>query len=295
MSREATAASGPLPGSGNDTDAMPSWIPAKPSQESTSDVAAAVAVLCRNVSALDSAELVATTAEPTTESSLTTAKGKGAHFGDLGAFCYIIIVLSFYAISIVLLMIKYIRREQEETWLDYYYAEYVKRTWFRRPEVQNRMAMKREQKWIHKVLRGEGAAVAGRFSKNAKGGGCSGGGGGAGGDGFCGGGGGGGCAVPGKIIVGPVIDGGGCGGGGEGCCGVGGGGGCAVPGKIIVGPVIDGGGGGGGGGGDGGGDGDVVQWKSTASADGDVAALGGGGGEGVGACNLGRACRVTDL
>lgn len=76
-------------------------------------------------------------------------------FGDLDAFFYIIVVLSFYAISLVLLMIKYIRREQEETSLDYYYSEYVKRTWFQTPAVQNRLALERERKWIDPIMQAE--------------------------------------------------------------------------------------------------------------------------------------------
>ncbi|KAK7495071.1 hypothetical protein BaRGS_00013711 [Batillaria attramentaria] len=83
---------------------------------------------------------------------------QGYHLSDLDALFYIIVVLSFYAVSIVLLMITYIRREQEETSLDYYYTEYVKRTWFQQPVVQNRMAMDRDRKWLEKIVEAKPAS-----------------------------------------------------------------------------------------------------------------------------------------
>jgi hypothetical protein len=49
---------------------------------------------------------------------------------DFDAFLYIIIVLVFYAISMVLLMVKYIRREERDAALDFYYVEFVKREKF---------------------------------------------------------------------------------------------------------------------------------------------------------------------
>lgn len=89
--------------------------------------------------------------------SVSSPAAHSSFAGNLDAFFYIIVVLSFYAISIVLLMIKYIRREQEETSLDYYYTEYVKRTWFQRPDVQNRMAMARQGKLLEKMMQREEA------------------------------------------------------------------------------------------------------------------------------------------
>ncbi|PVD23039.1 hypothetical protein C0Q70_16301 [Pomacea canaliculata] len=47
--------------------------------------------------------------------SVSSPAAHSSFVGNLDAFFYIIVVLSFYAISLVLLMIKYIRREQEET------------------------------------------------------------------------------------------------------------------------------------------------------------------------------------
>lgn len=71
---------------------------------------------------------------------------------QLDAFLYIIIVLSFYAISMVLLMIKYIRREEEEMSLDYYYTEFVKREHFQQPHIKNRLALERDRQHIDKAL-----------------------------------------------------------------------------------------------------------------------------------------------
>ena len=47
------------------------------------------------------------------------------------ALYYILFVLMFYAFSIVVLMIKYIRREREGSKLEYYYNEFVKREWYK--------------------------------------------------------------------------------------------------------------------------------------------------------------------
>ena len=46
---------------------------------------------------------------------------------EFDALMYIIIVLMFYAISMTLLMVKYIKRERQEAVLDYYFNEFVKR------------------------------------------------------------------------------------------------------------------------------------------------------------------------
>lgn len=60
---------------------------------------------------------------------------------DYDAFAYIIVVLSFYALSMVLLMIKYVRREEEDISLDYYYTEFVKREQFQNPLFKNKVAL----------------------------------------------------------------------------------------------------------------------------------------------------------
>ena len=47
------------------------------------------------------------------------------------AWMYILFVLTFYAFSIVVLMVKYIRREREGAKLEFYYNEFVKRDWYK--------------------------------------------------------------------------------------------------------------------------------------------------------------------
>ncbi|GFO19004.1 hypothetical protein PoB_004550900 [Plakobranchus ocellatus] len=63
--------------------------------------------------------------------------------GSLDALLYIVIVLLFYAFSIVILMIKYVRREREEANLRNYYHEFVSRDKFRSPQYRNKQSMKR--------------------------------------------------------------------------------------------------------------------------------------------------------
>lgn len=74
-------------------------------------------------------------------SSPTTADTKLS--GSLDALFYIIIVLMFYAFSIVVLMVKYIRREREEANLRNYYYEFVSREKFRSAQYRNRQIMNR--------------------------------------------------------------------------------------------------------------------------------------------------------
>ena len=44
---------------------------------------------------------------------------------------YNLFVLTFYAFSIVVLMVKYIKREREGSKLEFYYNEFVKRDWYK--------------------------------------------------------------------------------------------------------------------------------------------------------------------
>lgn len=62
--------------------------------------------------------------------ALDRLKPKGEYDDSSNAFLYIVFVLMFYACSIVILMIKYIRREREGVKLEYYYDEFVKREAF---------------------------------------------------------------------------------------------------------------------------------------------------------------------
>lgn len=69
---------------------------------------------------------------PETEIS-TTPPMKDAN----DALFYIITVLLFYACSIVILMVKYIRRERQEAEFSSYYHDYVLRDQFHQPQYQN--------------------------------------------------------------------------------------------------------------------------------------------------------------
>lgn len=76
--------------------------------------------------------------------------------GSLDALLYIIIVLLFYVFSIVVLMVKYIRREREEATLRNYYYEFVSRDKFQSPQYSNRLFMRRMfGKGSHKGTRGK--------------------------------------------------------------------------------------------------------------------------------------------
>ncbi|XP_063426753.1 uncharacterized protein LOC134710341 [Mytilus trossulus] len=63
-----------------------------------------------------------------------------------GRFLYIIVVLCFYGLSMVLLMVKYVRREEEEVSLDFYYTEYVKREQFNCARYQNKLLLEKTKK-----------------------------------------------------------------------------------------------------------------------------------------------------
>lgn len=54
---------------------------------------------------------------------------------------YIITVLMFYALSIIILMVKYIRRERQEAEYDNYYYEFVTREKFQTPQFKNTQNM----------------------------------------------------------------------------------------------------------------------------------------------------------
>lgn len=55
----------------------------------------------------------------------------GYYDDDSNAWMYILFVLTFYAFSIVVLMVKYIKREREGSKLEFYYNEFVKRDWYK--------------------------------------------------------------------------------------------------------------------------------------------------------------------
>ena len=58
---------------------------------------------------------------------------------DLDALFYIVVVLAFYAFAMVVLMVKYIRRENQEAELAFYFDEFIQRTEITSARHQNRM------------------------------------------------------------------------------------------------------------------------------------------------------------
>ncbi|GFS27006.1 hypothetical protein ElyMa_005233700 [Elysia marginata] len=62
---------------------------------------------------------------------------------SLDALLYIVIVLLFYAFSIIILMVKYVRREREEASLRNYYHEFVSRDKFQNPQYRNKQSMRK--------------------------------------------------------------------------------------------------------------------------------------------------------
>lgn len=62
---------------------------------------------------------------------------------NVDAFFYIVVVLTFYATSIVLLLIKYSRNDYEEVNLKYQYSEFVKRERFQTAQYKNMIALQR--------------------------------------------------------------------------------------------------------------------------------------------------------
>ena len=74
-----------------------------------------------------------------TETEVTTNKPETENFDDSGnAYMYILFVLTFYAFSIIILMVKYIRREREGSKLEFYYNEFVKRDWYKDRNLYDR-------------------------------------------------------------------------------------------------------------------------------------------------------------
>ena len=69
----------------------------------------------------------------------------GSRPTEMDAFLYIVVVLGFYASSIVLLLIKYSRKDDEEKFLNNQFSEFVKRDKFQSTTYQNRLALVRTQ------------------------------------------------------------------------------------------------------------------------------------------------------
>ena len=58
------------------------------------------------------------------------------------ALMYIVVVLGFYALAMVVLMVKYVRRENQESELSYYFSEFIKRDRFQCAKYQNQRNVK---------------------------------------------------------------------------------------------------------------------------------------------------------
>ena len=89
---------------------------------------------------------VATTLSPVQKSNITQNCDNPSKYTPTSshdALLYIVVVLLFYACSMVILMIKYVRREKEEAEMAHYYNEYVARERFKSPKYQIQQFMKR--------------------------------------------------------------------------------------------------------------------------------------------------------
>lgn len=60
---------------------------------------------------------------------------------SLNALMYIVVVLLFYAFSLVVLMVKYIRRENKEAYLRQCFQEFVAREQFQSAQIRNQIHM----------------------------------------------------------------------------------------------------------------------------------------------------------
>ena len=67
------------------------------------------------------------------------------------ALLYIVVVLAFYALAMIILMIKYVRRENQEAQLTYYFMEFIKRDKFSSAEYQNRQDLKAVTRVLRKL------------------------------------------------------------------------------------------------------------------------------------------------
>lgn len=80
---------------------------------------------------------------------------------NIEAFFYIVVVLTFYATSIVLLLIKYARNDDEEVNLKYQYSEFVKRERFQTAQYKNMMALQKTKAVLNTTDGPDGVAASG--------------------------------------------------------------------------------------------------------------------------------------
>ena len=67
----------------------------------------------------------------------STETSESGDVADFNALVYIVVVIMFYALSMTLLMVKYIKREREEAELDFFFNEFVKRERFNNSTQRN--------------------------------------------------------------------------------------------------------------------------------------------------------------
>ncbi|ELU15360.1 hypothetical protein CAPTEDRAFT_199433 [Capitella teleta] len=70
--------------------------------------------------------------------SMSTAQESST---SLNAFFYIVVVLSFYAFAMVVLMVMYVRREQQEAMLSLNFDEFISRDRFNTPQFRNQQEL----------------------------------------------------------------------------------------------------------------------------------------------------------
>ncbi|KAK2168891.1 hypothetical protein LSH36_13g03044 [Paralvinella palmiformis] len=112
-----------------------------------------MAVLDNSSVTVNSSHLVLDYNDPT-ESVTSTAhcpgcsnatEDSGAVYRDTSspdAFLYFVIVLTFYAVAMTVLMVKYVRRENQEAQLSYYFHEFINRDKFNTPQYRNKQRVR---------------------------------------------------------------------------------------------------------------------------------------------------------
>lgn len=64
------------------------------------------------------------------------------------AFLYFVVVLTFYAVAMTVLMVKYVRRENQEAQLSYYFHEFINRDKFNTPQYRNKQRVRAIKKTL---------------------------------------------------------------------------------------------------------------------------------------------------
>ena len=77
-----------------------------------------------------------------TEMSTSQTDSGDTNTANTDALLYIVVVLGFYALAMVVLMVKYVRRENQESELTYYFSEFIKRDSFNCAKYQNQRSVK---------------------------------------------------------------------------------------------------------------------------------------------------------